>query len=199
MIRAIFGAALAVALVLGAGPASARHRHHGGHHIVRASVQPICVSLDPARLCQVEFAVARPAAVTRGALKRRPRINEAQPVQRAVRPSLGLGALVAPLATKAAEIAASCGSSVISGLRHTFVAGTRLVSLHASGRAVDMSGNPACIYAHLAGWPGGFSIDYAAVRHVHISYDADGRREWGARFRHGGGGHHRARHARRRR
>lgn len=96
----------------------------------------------------------------------------------------GSGALAgvsAPLAAKAREIAQACGSRVVSGLRHTRVAGTGRWSLHASGRAVDMAGNPSCIYAHLRGWPGGYSIDYAAARHVHISL---GGSEDGLRFAH---------------
>ncbi len=105
--------------------------------------------------------------------------------------------LVAPLRAKAAEIASECGSVVVSGLRHTYIAGTRRISLHASGQAVDMVGNPKCIYAHLRGWPGGYSIDYARARHVHISWTGGGR-EWGVRFAHGGAKHHRraTRHAR---
>lgn len=101
--------------------------------------------------------------------------------------------IVAPLAAKVAEIQSSCGSKVISGVRHTYVAGTRRVSLHASGKAVDMAGNPGCIYSHLAGWSGGYSTDYARMAHVHISYDASGGREMGIRFVHGGG--HHTRHA----
>ena len=66
------------------------------------------------------------------------------------------------------------------------------MSLHASGRAVDMKGNPSCIYAHLHGWPGGYSIDYGRVHHVHISL---GGREDGLRFAHGG---HRRHYAHRR-
>lgn len=69
------------------------------------------------------------------------------------------------------------------------------MSLHASGNAVDMQGNPTCIYAHLHGWPGGYSTDYSRVRHVHISYDAAGGREMGLRFAHGGGHKHRRRFA----
>ncbi|NJO53955.1 MAG: hypothetical protein HC829_03140 [Bacteroidales bacterium] len=91
--------------------------------------------------------------------------------------------LVKPLAEKVAEIVAACGSRVISGVRHTRVAGTRTVSLHASGQAVDIRGNPACIYRHLQGWPGGYTIDYSRAQHVHISY---GGREHGLRFAHGG-------------
>lgn len=68
------------------------------------------------------------------------------------------------------------------GVRHTRVAGTRRMSLHASGLAVDMAGNPGCIYARLRGWPGGYSTDYARVRHVHIS--GPGGREDGLRFAH---------------
>ena len=103
-----------------------------------------------------------------------------------------LAGVYAPLAAKAQEIAAACGSAVISGVRHTRVAGTRRMSLHASGHAVDMKGNPSCIYAHLRSWSGGYSIDYGRVHHVHISL---GGREDGLRFAHGG---HRRHYAHRR-
>lgn len=92
-----------------------------------------------------------------------------------------LSGVVSPLAAKASEITARCGSRVISGVRRTYVAGTRRVSLHASGHAVDMAGNPSCIYAMLRDWPGGYTTDYARVRHVHISY---GGGEHGRRFTH---------------
>ena len=102
--------------------------------------------------------------------------------------------VVAPLAAKVAEIQSSCGSRVISAVRHSYIAGTRRISLHASGKAVDMAGNPSCIYSHLAGWSGGYSTDYGRVAHVHISYDATGGREMGIRFAHGGGRNHRHAH-----
>lgn len=86
-----------------------------------------------------------------------------------------------PLADKARSIERLCGSRVISGFRKTRVKGTRRMSLHASGLAVDMRGNPRCIYAQLKGWPGGYSIDYSRVNHVHISL---GGNEDGLRFRH---------------
>lgn len=102
--------------------------------------------------------------------------------------------VIGALTAKANEIVLECGSKIVSGYRPgARVAGTRRMSLHASGRAIDMQGNPACIYAHLRGWPGGASVDYAAVRHVHISL---GGREDGRRFTH----HHSwRRHARRHR
>jgi hypothetical protein len=103
------------------------------------------------------------------------------------------GGIVSPLAAKIREISSSCGSSVVSGVRHTRIENTRTTSLHASGQAVDMKGNPKCIYQHLAGWPGGYSTDYGRVQHVHISYSGGGR-EWGLRFAHGAH-HHRARYA----
>ena len=99
------------------------------------------------------------------------------------RPS-NLAGIVSPLAQKAAEIVSECGARVISGVRNTYVAGTHRKSLHAFGRAVDIAGPASCILAHLRNWPGGYSTDYAAVRHTHISYDPHGR-EWGARFAHG--------------
>jgi hypothetical protein len=115
------------------------------------------------------------------------RLPEAYATARAWRDrgSAGLSGVVPPLAAKAREITAACGSKVISGVRHTRIAGTRLMSLHASGRAVDIQGNPSCIYRHLANWPGGYSTDYARISppHVHISYDPNGR-EWGRRFAH---------------
>lgn len=106
--------------------------------------------------------------------------------------SRSLSGVVAPLAAKAREIVSACGSKVISGVRHTRVRGSGRISLHASGRAVDLQGNPSCIYAHLKDWPGGYSVDYHSVRcgrtrcpHVHVSYSPNGR-EWGARFTHYG-------------
>lgn len=108
-----------------------------------------------------------------------------------------LGGVVAPLAAKAREIQSICGSRIVSAIRHTRIAGTGgRLSLHASGRAVDIAGNPGCIYSHLRGWPGGVSVDYHRLRHphVHISY-APGGSEWGLRFHHYRGGKRR-RHAR---
>src|SRR5215475_14138359 len=66
--------------------------------------------------------------------------------------STSLSGVVAPLAEKVREIVSACGSRVISSVRHTHVAGSRRMSLHASGRAVDVAGNPGCIYRQLAGW-----------------------------------------------
>lgn len=92
-----------------------------------------------------------------------------------------LAGVYGPLADKAREIEASCGSRVISGVRHTRVRGSGRWSLHSSGHAVDMQGSPGCIYAHLRGWRGGYSTDYGRVKHVHISL---GGREEGSRFAH---------------
>lgn len=116
------------------------------------------------------------------------------------------GGLVAPLAAKLASIQAACpGTVAISGVRHTKIAGTNRWSLHTQGKAVDVQGPYGCIYAQLRGWAGGYSTDAGRMRHIHISYDAQGGREMGLAFRHGGGhryarhraGHHR--HARHRR
>lgn len=104
-------------------------------------------------------------------------------------PSQSLAGVVAPLAAKAREIQAACGSRIISSIRHTYIAGTGgRLSLHASGRAVDIAGNPSCIYPLVRHWPGGVSVDYARVRHVHLSYAPNGP-EWGVRFRHYSGRH----------
>ena len=108
---------------------------------------------------------------------------------------VSISGILPALASKVAQIQSSCpGAHVISGLRHTRIRGSGRMSLHATGEAVDMRGNPSCIYAQLRDWPGGYSTDYGRVQHVHISLAANGR-EAGLRFAHGGGRHHRHRHA----
>jgi hypothetical protein len=101
--------------------------------------------------------------------------------------STSLDKVVPALAVKAREIVAACGSVVVSAHRPgARVRGTRTMSLHSRtpAEAVDLKGNPACIYSHLHGWRGGYSTDYARVKHVHISLSSDGR-ESGKRFAHG--------------
>jgi hypothetical protein len=102
--------------------------------------------------------------------------------------SVSLAGVTPVLAAKARRIVSDCGSTIISAVSRR---GGR--SNHPAGRAVDMRGNPRCIYAHLKGWPGGYSTDYAAVDHIHISYNPGGQ-EWGLHFAHGGG-HSHARYA----
>jgi hypothetical protein len=99
--------------------------------------------------------------------------------------------LVGPLQAKLASIQSACpGTHAISGVRHTRIAGTRRMSLHAQGKAVDVRGPYGCIYAQLKGWSGGYSTDAGRVQHIHISYDNGGGREMGLRFAHGGGRRH---------
>jgi hypothetical protein len=93
--------------------------------------------------------------------------------------SVSLAGVTPVLAAKTRQIVATCGSTVISAVS---ARGNR--SNHPIGRAVDLRGNPGCIYAQLKGWPGGYSTDYAAAQHVHISYNPGGQ-EWGLRFAHG--------------
>jgi hypothetical protein len=97
--------------------------------------------------------------------------------------SVSLAGVTPVLAAKARAISAACGSSVISAVSRR---GNR--SNHPIGRAVDMRGNPSCIYAQLKGWPGGYTTDYRSAGHVHISYNPGGQ-EWGLRFAHGGHSH----------
>lgn len=104
------------------------------------------------------------------------------------RNSTSLNGVVAALATKAREIQRDCGSKIVSTIRRgARVPGGHVLN-HALGRAVDMQGNPRCIYDKLKGWPGGVSTDYARAPggpHVHISYNPN--MEWGLRFAHRGG------------
>lgn len=102
--------------------------------------------------------------------------------------SASLDHVTPKLAAKAREIVSACGAKVISAYRPgARVRGYGTPSLHSRypAQAVDMTGNTSCIYPRLKGWPGGYSVDYAAVQHVHISLASD-RRERGARFAHYG-------------
>src|ERR1700754_1270317 len=81
---------------------------------------------------------------------------------------VSVSGLVSPLAAKLASIQAACpGTHAISGIRHTRIAGTRRMSLHAQGKAVDVRGPYGCIYAQLKDWSGGYSTDAGRVRHIH--------------------------------
>jgi len=93
----------------------------------------------------------------------------------------------APLVKKVTEIQKACGSQIVSAYRPGAVTPYGNASEHAFKRAVDLSGNPDCIYEHLHGWEGGVSIDYTVVGHVHVSWHPGGT-EQGARFAHAGGG-----------
>ena len=120
----------------------------------------------------------------------------AEPVEREIiapKSSTSMSGVVPALAAKVAQIQAACpGAHVISAVRHTRIRGSGRMSLHATGEAVDMRGNPSCVYAQLRDWSGGYSTDYGRVQHIHISLAANGR-EAGLRFTHGGGKSHRHR------
>jgi hypothetical protein len=126
--------------------------------------------------------------------------RRAERVRRAVEPAYASegypAGLVGSLQAKLASIQSACpGTHAISGVRHTRIAGTRRMSLHAQGKAVDVRGPYGCIYGQLKGWSGGYSTDAGRMQHIHISYDDAGGREMGLRFAHGGGRRHAWRNA----
>ena len=88
-----------------------------------------------------------------------------------------------PLKTWTQQTLKQCpGSSVISGVRYTNIKRSRKLSLHASGNAVDIRGNPSCVWNRIKGWKGGASTDYKnAPLHYHVSW---GGSEHGLRFKH---------------
>lgn len=192
MLRITFAATLALVFALASSAvdrAEARTRRS-------AAPAPICDNVDLMRPCPGAAISARPArrsgSVKRGGRSKGVVVPRPRPEALQASPA----GLVAPLAAKVAEIQAECGSVLTphGGVRQTLVKYTRRVSLHWTGRAADMAGNPSCIYRRLQGWAGGYSTDYSAVGHVHISWDPERGREWGVRFT-----HFRPRHARRHR
>lgn len=100
------------------------------------------------------------------------------------RGSTSLARVIEPLKSKAQEIVRVCGAHIVS----TDCRGGATPN-HRLGLAVDIAmhgrASPACIYAHLKGWPGGVSTDYwtaPGTKHVHFSYNR--QHEWGLRFSH---------------
>lgn len=168
--------------------------------LAAAHARPRAPMLAPE--CNVSMACDPPVAETRrGKLQRH--LNQSfaslapdepladEPVVRRGSGSLSMAGVVPALAAKVAQIQSTCpGAHVISAVRHTRIRGSRHMSLHATGEAVDMRGNPSCVYAQLRDWQGGYSTDYGRAQHVHISLAANGR-EAGLRFRYGGGKSHR--------
>lgn len=194
-----------LALVAFTSNAEARPRLKNGLHpecfISMPCIAPYASTPDQVRVARGRY-IAREMGFGAAIEKPAPRVRKPRPVssqiapvsrvavQTVPKPSISLEGVVPILADKVREIVSTCGSDIWSTVRYSFIRGTRILSQHASGAAVDIHGNPTCIYALLKGWPGGYSMDYARVAHVHISW---GGREHGARFAHGGG---RARHHR---
>ena len=80
-----------------------------------------------------------------------------------------------------ARLRSQCGAKVISSHRPGSRTPGGQQSCHATGQAVDMTGNYACMYGVLKSWPGGYTTDAGRCRHIHIS---SCKMEWGMRFNH---------------
>jgi hypothetical protein len=169
--------AFGTSFVLTTSPAEARTSHHHVSH----SQHVLTTETTQAR----KYRVSRSGAVEKKRVyKKHASAKKRTHARSGSRSgSVSLAGVTPVLAAKARQIASSCGSSVISAVSRR---GGR--SNHPIGRAVDMRGNPSCIYAQLKGWPGGYSTDYRSAGHVHISYNPGGQ-EWGLRFAHGGHTH----------
>lgn len=101
------------------------------------------------------------------------------------RPLQSLAGFPVPLQKMVATLQSECGARITSAYRPgARVAGSGRPSLHSVKKAVDLQArNPSCLYATLkkARYAGGYSTDYRAVNHLHMSW---GGREHGARFAH---------------
>jgi hypothetical protein len=161
------------AIIVTSNPSEARSRHDQlarHHQIVKKHIQ------------KKKYRITRQAYGQRQAHGQR-KVWRASKKHAGKARGVSLAGVTPVLAAKARQIVASCGSTIVSAVSRR---GIR--SNHPSGRAVDLRGNPGCVYAQLKGWPGGYSTDYAAAGHVHISYNPGGQ-EWGLRFAHGKHGH----------
>ncbi|MDB5584816.1 MAG: hypothetical protein JWR80_9992 [Bradyrhizobium sp.] len=200
MIR-LFLAALCVVCFSVNAEARQRHKATGMHpmcNITMPCVPPYASTPDQVRVTRGRY-VARQMGIGAAIEKRKGAaalsVKKISHLRGALKTEFSTSGIVAPLAAKVAEIQSACGSKVISAVRHTYIAGTRRISLHASGQAVDVQGNPGCVYSHLQGYAGGYSTDYGRMGHIHISW---GGPEQGLRFAHGGGHRHARRYARHR-
>ena len=178
---------LTLACVFFISPAEARHRRVVTAPAMQAFAWPnLFASAAAARVIR-----HRSPKIRHTRIRHRHAVKSAVPMPRRRPAGVSLIGVVPQLAAKITDIIGTCGSEVVSAVRHTYVAGTHHISQHANGTAVDITGNPSCIYSMLHGWPGGYSTDYRRVRHVHISI---GGHEAGLRFVHGGGHHRRYAH-----
>ena len=96
--------------------------------------------------------------------------------------SKSLKGLPGPLVAKVQELIEHCGMRI----NNTYRPGSRKpngrLSEHHYGRAADLEGgNIRCAYDRLKRYAGGYSTDYRAVKHIHISW---GGKEHGLRFAH---------------
>ena len=87
----------------------------------------------------------------------------------------------ASLSEIVARLQSQCGAKIISSVRPGARTPFGVQSCHATGQAVDMTGNYACMYSVLRSWPGGYTTDSGRCRHIHIS---SCRMEYGLRFKH---------------
>lgn len=101
------------------------------------------------------------------------------------RPLKSLAGFPVPLQKMVATLQSECGARITSAYRPgARVAGSGRPSLHSVKKAVDLQArNSSCLYATLkrARYAGGYSTDYRAVNHLHMSW---GGREHGRRFAH---------------
>jgi hypothetical protein len=168
--------AAALVLVLSAVTAdAARYDLPADRHDVRGYV--VSVSVHPYRSARPRLK-AKPKSVKHAIVRKMHHRHGGR--------SLSLDHVRPELAAKVREIIGACGTKVVSAHRPgARIAGSGHASLHARypAEAVDVAGDPKCVYARLKGWKGGYSTDYAAVRHIHISLASD-RRERGVRFAH---------------
>lgn len=99
----------------------------------------------------------------------------------------GLGGINWKLGQAFRFVSARCaGTSVVSGVRRTYIAGSRRRSLHWTGNALDFrASNYNCAYRALRayGWRWGMSRDAWRCRHIHISYGGRHREPHGFRHR----------------
>lgn len=181
MLKTLFAGALALFTLTSAAQAKPRLAFHPDCNITMPCIgapPPSYLTAKPARETRRS---ARTVSITGTMTLKVTRRPPGESIDRAI-------GVNPTLAGKVSSIQAACpGTNVISGLRHTRVAGTNRMSLHASGNAVDVRGPYGCIYAQLRGWPGGYSTDAGRVNHIHISYDATSGREMGLKFAHRGG------------
>ena len=173
---------LALACVFFISPAEARHRR-AAVPVMQPFAWPNLFAPAPVKVMRHRSRRLHRHRVRHVHVRHRHAARSKVPLPRSHPSPISLIGVVPKLAAKITDIVGTCGSEVVSTVRHTYVAGTHHISQHANGTAVDITRNPRCIYSMLRGWPGGYSTDYRRVGHVHISL---GGRESGRRFVHGG-------------
>src|SRR5882757_483816 len=132
------GILLLIVFVFFISPADARHRHVAAAPVMQTFAWPnLFASQVPVKVVRHRARRYHGRHRSRYAhIRHRHVAKSAGPMPRRRPAGITMVGVVPKLAAKITEIVGTCGSQVVSTVRHTYVTGTHRISQHANGTAV---------------------------------------------------------------